>query len=175
MRSRDRLYAVVDAARDKDLAFAARDDFGLEHYTLFEGAAAPHLDHVGPHLVPIDLKSGYLELWSQHLGRSAGVLLITQEETEPLLAHLRKIFTVTDDENKVYNFRYYDPRVLRAYLPTCTGPEAQEFFGPIRRVIVEAEAPDRMLSFEASSAGAQMDERGLQQEEATRRDGGSHQ
>ncbi len=28
-------------------------------------------------------------------------------------------------------FRYYDPRVLRVYLPTCSPAEFARFFGPI--------------------------------------------
>ena len=36
-------------------------------------------------------------------------------------------------------FRYYDPRVLRPYLPTCTETELDFVFGPVQRFLVEAE------------------------------------
>lgn len=36
-------------------------------------------------------------------------------------------------------FRYYDPRVLRVYLPTCRPDELRTVFGPIRSYLVEGE------------------------------------
>lgn len=76
---------------------------------------------------------------------------------QELRDHLRKIFIVNDEEGNEYSFRYYDPRVLRTYLPTCTGEEAKEFFGPIQRILVEAEVPGQMLSCEATPTGIRID------------------
>ena len=36
-------------------------------------------------------------------------------------------------------FRYYDPRVLRVYLPTCDADELRTLFGPISRLLCEDE------------------------------------
>jgi len=44
-------------------------------------------------------------------------------------------------------FRYYDPRVLRVYLPTCVRSELRTVFGPIERFWTEGENPDKMLEF----------------------------
>jgi len=161
MGAKDRLYAVVDAARDKELAFAARRRFGLRLHTLFEGELAQYLDHVAPQLIPVELDCGYVELWGEHLGRSAGILLLTNADTSALRAHLRRIFVVTDEEGEEFSFRYYDPRVLRVYLPTCTGPEAAEFFGPIRRILVEAATAGRILSCRPEGSGVKTAERAL--------------
>jgi hypothetical protein len=46
---------------------------------------------------------------------------------------------VETPERKVVNFRFYDPRVLRAFLPACDRMEIAEFFGPIRVFVIEAE------------------------------------
>ncbi|MBN2563413.1 MAG: DUF4123 domain-containing protein [Phycisphaerae bacterium] len=162
MSAGERLYAVVDAARDAELAFAARDRFGLGLHTLFEGDLAQYLDHVAPHLVGIEQGSEYLELWAEHLGRSAGILLFSEASTEVIRAHLRRIFVVTDEECEEFSFRYYDPRVLRVYLRTCTAAEAQEFFGPIRRIVVESERSGRLLSCSPERNGVKMAERSLQ-------------
>jgi hypothetical protein len=35
-------------------------------------------------------------------------------------------------------FRYYDPRVLRSYLPTCTPEELAQVFGPIHSFVMES-------------------------------------
>ncbi len=44
-------------------------------------------------------------------------------------------------------FRYYDPRVLRVYLPTCLAPELRTVFGPVRRFLLESEDPALMLEY----------------------------
>ena len=44
-------------------------------------------------------------------------------------------------------FRYYDPRVLRAWLPTCDPAQLAEFFGPVEFFIAEDEAPSRAFAW----------------------------
>jgi hypothetical protein len=45
-------------------------------------------------------------------------------------------------------FRYYDPRVLRTYLPTCSQQDLGEFFGPVLNYVVEGEDPAELLRFQ---------------------------
>ena len=153
MGPREHVYAVVDAARDNELAVAARSRFGLRLHTLFEGELAQYLDHAAPHLIPVRLDCEYVELWAEHLGRSAGILLLTNADTDALRAHLRRMFVVTDEHGEEYFFRFYDPRVLRVYLPTCTVEEGHDFFGPIRRILVESERPGMILRYEVDHRG----------------------
>ena len=44
-------------------------------------------------------------------------------------------------------FRFWDPRVLRAMVPAMPPDEADAFFGPCERIIVEAEKPAMALEF----------------------------
>jgi len=48
-------------------------------------------------------------------------------------------------------FRYYDPRVLRIYLPTCNAGELSTIFGPITGYIVEDADPWTLLRFSLDS------------------------
>lgn len=153
----EHLYALVDAARDSYLALSAFSRFGIKTYSLFEGNMAPLLDHVAPHLVPVSIDSKYLELLSERLGSSVGILLLTQEEPKELHKHLRQIFEAIDEDGNEYFFRYFDPRILRVYLPTCTDFEAEIFFGPIQRIIVEDEESGQLLSCKPSVTGVQVD------------------
>jgi hypothetical protein len=66
---------------------------------------------------------------------------------EKLRRHLRRLLLVKDTGGRRLVFRYYDPRVLRKYLPTCFPAELEEMFGPIERFWMEAEEPSTMLSF----------------------------
>jgi hypothetical protein len=54
---------------------------------------------------------------------------------------------VRDPAGKRLMFRYYDPRVLRVYLPTCTAAELRAIFGLVERFWMEDEQSDRVLEF----------------------------
>jgi len=45
---------------------------------------------------------------------------------------------VQDAKGKDMYFRFYDPRVLRVFLPTCTPEELSDFFGPIAGFLIES-------------------------------------
>ncbi len=159
----ERLYAVADAARDRDLAFAARARFGQPVRSLFTRATIREMDPVAPYLVTMNMGanypypgSGYLDLWATKLGNSAGILLLTEADENGLWSHLRTIFRVTDEEGGKYYFRFYDPRVLRVFLPTCTAAETREFFGPLRTILVEAEGAGHLLMCRAGHRGPLM-------------------
>jgi hypothetical protein len=66
---------------------------------------------------------------------------------EELYKHFRRFLTVnTEDGQKLY-FRYYDPRVLRVFLPTCDSAQLSEFFGSIKYFFAEDEDPEFILRF----------------------------
>jgi hypothetical protein len=131
-----KVYAVIDASRAIELIAAARQR-GLEAYTLFSGELAEEVAHVGPCLVAIPEPERFAGSWSDALGSMPGVLLTTDAERDAIARHLRSVFLATDEEGVSYFFRFYDPRVFRAYLPTCTAEERAAFFGPVQGWLVE--------------------------------------
>ena len=149
----ERLYGIVDAAQDKELAFEARDRFKLPIRMLFQGEAAEYMDDVAPYLIPIEPESEYLESWAQRWGKNIGILLTSSADPLKLYRHLRGIFVVKDEEGQEYFFRYYDPRVLRTYLPTCTPTEVRAFFGPVSALLTEGSTPDTMLRYSVGREG----------------------
>jgi hypothetical protein len=142
-----RVYGVVDAATCVDLAYEAKVQYGKEIRSLFLPEVQAGLWDVAPYLVPIDVESGYLENWARRWGTNAGVLLVTAADDEALYGHLRKVFVVEDEEGQEYFFRFYDPRVLRAFLPTCTAEQFDEFFGLVDAFLVESAAGDALLRY----------------------------
>jgi hypothetical protein len=54
--------------------------------------------------------------------------------------HFRKLLYVKEeDTRKEMFFRFYDPRVLRAFLPSCTARQLDEIFGEIDVFVAEGE------------------------------------
>jgi hypothetical protein len=60
----------------------------------------------------------------------------------------------TEDGKELY-FRFYDPRVLRVFLPTCSPRETTGFFGPIKSFLLEDDPPQTLLRFTDRAEGAQ--------------------
>ncbi len=140
----DRIYAVADAARDHDLAWAAFDRFGLDRWSLFPADTAAAMRRVAPYLIPVPFGprfpypgSGYLELWATRLWGARGILVSSPADPRSVWEHLRELFLAVDEEHVEYYFRFYDPRVLRGFLPTLAGDEVRQFYGPIQRFFVE--------------------------------------
>lgn len=157
LKAGEKLYGVVDSARDRELAEAAWAHFELKRWSLFGASGADHMANVSPYLVAFDFRSsyphagsGYLDLWANRLGSAAGILLISSADARSMWEHLGTIFKVADEHGHNYFFRFYDPRVLRVFLPTCSTEQSQQFFGPVRRILVEAETAENMLVCGAS-------------------------
>lgn len=156
----DTLYAVVDAARDYRLAVASRDILGEPLRPLFQNA--PHfMDRVGPYLARIHCCNRYPEymrLWADRLGDHAGIFMFANAWPKAVRGHLRTIFKVYDENKEMFYFRFYDPRVLHAYLPTCTVKECREFFGPTRCIFAEGATPDRMNYYQPGQSAIHREE-----------------
>ena len=144
--SRLEVWAVLDCARDPAVRSALLES-RLESLCLYSGPLPRALEVVAPHLV--QLLPGHRltsRLLGEGWGRSWGVCL-TIEDAANLRHHLRKLLTVRDPQGRRLLFRFYDPRVLRAYLPTCTADEWRQFAGPVASFYAEAPGGEGLLEF----------------------------
>lgn len=125
-----RLFAILDAARDRRIQPLLNASAEL-HESLFEGPKARHLAAVAPHLVEFTSQSELLEvLISDGWGESWGVFLVGLRPFKEVRRRLRRFLMVTDQESgKRLYFRYYDPRVLRTFWPTCSPRQRSEMLG----------------------------------------------
>ncbi len=152
------LYALLDAAREPSVLkviFESKE----EYQSLYEGAAGAQLTHFAPYLVRIPPKSPLLDtLVQQAWAKSWGVYLTCGQPLKDLRTHFRHFLTVKLPDGKQVSFRYYDPRVLRLFLPTCNVEEITQFFGPVKHFLVEAEDPSLALQFTRGTKGAEKKE-----------------
>jgi hypothetical protein len=148
------LFALLDAARD--LAVLAHLRGSQEpHQSLYEGEQGEELALFAPYLVGLSAASPLLAALVRHgWGRSWGVYLTSHGSFTEVRKHFRKFLMVRTERGDRLYFRFYDPRVLRVFLPTCSPAEAAEFFGPIGSFLVEGERPEIALQFTAGPLGA---------------------
>ena len=145
----DPLYAVLDAARNPKV-IALLSSSRHEFRSLYEGNAAVDLALRAPYIVRLPAESPLLEkLARQGWGKSLGVYLTSRLPLEDVRHHLRHFLMVEIEGGKQVYFRFYDPRVLRVYLPTCTEQERQQFFGPLGSYLMEGEEKSVLLDFSA--------------------------
>ena len=166
--SAERVYAVVDAARDPHLARAAFEQFDLDRFSLFPGNTSRTLATVAPFLIPVPFEAKYpfrtscfLDEWAEHLGGSAGILLTSSVDVRDVWEHLRGVFLASDEKGNEFYFRFYDPRVLRQFVPSLTGAEAKQFFGPVRRVFAEADGATEVIVARAIESGVKVEKRAV--------------
>lgn len=137
------LYALLDAARDPGVLAALRTS-GEVYYSLYDGPEGEALDPVAPYLVQLHAQSPLTHtLIREHWGKSWGVFLWALADFKAVRRQLRRFLMVQDAKGKDMYFRFYDPRVLRVFLPTCTPQEAADFFGPISAFLIESDQPAR--------------------------------
>jgi hypothetical protein len=66
------------------------------------------------------------------------VFVIAPAAMEALRNHFRRFLMVRLPAERLVYFRFYDPRVLRVYLPTCTPEELELIFGPVDYFVMES-------------------------------------
>lgn len=131
------LYAIVDAARD-DRALGVLQGAAGECVSLYEGWTGQSLSDVAPYLVRLTGDDALLDSLLAHgWGHGWAVFFASEGSAREIRRHLRHFLRVEDEDGNPLLFRFYDPRVLRAYLRTCTPYEVQTFFGPVDAFIIE--------------------------------------
>jgi hypothetical protein len=144
-------FAVLDGASVPEL-LGRLDELQPEHECLYMGELKPDLAEVAPYLVRLEQGSEFSE-WvvEQGWGNHWGIFALSQASIRELRRHFRTILKVYDPNGKPLLFRYYDPRVLRVYLPTCNAEELKAIFGPVVSYLLEADSPATLLRFQLRS------------------------
>jgi hypothetical protein len=150
------VWAILDCARDERIYPALRTS-GLDFLCLYSGRLSPAVEAAAPYLIELAPQFKFTpKLIEMGWGRSWGVFLRVTDASN-LRPHLRRFLRVRDDAGRVLLFRYYDPRVLRVYLPTCHNDELRTVFGPIHSYMLESADGDSLIEF--AFDGSQLHER----------------
>jgi len=141
-------YAVLDGASIPNLRQLLHT-LKPGHECLYIGELEDDMAEVAPYLVQLEPDSPFTQaVLEQGWGNHWGVVAISEAGIREVRQHFRRFLTVYDSEGKALLFRYYDPRVLRSYLPTCTAEEIGKLFGPVKAFCAEDEKPSTLLRFE---------------------------
>ena len=133
-------YVILDGAQNPTLQEALYADGAPRWRCLFPGTLEPDMAVVAPYLVELEPSSAFTRrLLAEGWAQNWGVFLTSQLELPALWRHVRGQVQVYGPKLEPLYFRFYDPRVMRSYLPTCSPQQLAEFFGPVDFWIGEGE------------------------------------
>lgn len=152
------LTLLLDAARLNDAIVTARE-LNAKHRCLYELGKNDLLEPVAPYVFAWAGPGAFADFYRESgWGQSWGLLVRSQEDYTVLHRHFRRFLEVSTEEGERLYFRFYDPRVLRVFLPTCSLQQLRDFFGPIDAFLVESEDPATALEFRLGASGLQVKE-----------------
>jgi len=130
-------YILLDAARMGNTIDEAKE-LNPAFDSLYRGRSEESLAVVAPYLFLFQHKTEFINWYMEKgWGDSWGILIKSSYPFDELHKHFRKFLIVGTEDNQQLYFRFYDPRVLRIFLPTCDTAQLREFFGPIEYFIME--------------------------------------
>ncbi len=151
------LFAVVDAAADpavfEHLQHPQREAVSAMQ-SLYEGAAGQELAPWAPYLLALSPDSPLLRtLLREGWGKAWASYCTAHVPFNELRRHLRRFLMVQMEDGPQVYFRFYDPRVLREFLPTANHAELLYFFGPVQEWLIEGADGETLLRSRCNQDG----------------------
>lgn len=145
------LFAVLDAARDPSI-YPLLLTSGAQYMCLYTGKSASTLEAVAPYLVQLPQRCELLrKIVDEGWGKSWGIFLTSGQAPETIWHELRRSLMVRlETTQKLVYFRFYDPRVLRTFLPIADAQQRREFGGTMSSFLMEDEDESTVLCLYAS-------------------------
>lgn len=141
------LFGIIDSARNEDV-FRYLITGNVLYKSLFEGTMDVQSYGVSGFLVECKKESPLFQwMLKEAWGDSACIFFISKASFDELFSHFQKFNRVYLEDDRVVLFRYYDPRVLRIYLPTCYRAELELFFGEVVSFFAEGEESSQVILF----------------------------
>lgn len=138
-RKNTHTYAILDGASVPDLPIKLHE-MRPPNLCLYRGELPPDLVYVAPYLVHLQPKADFTNwLFNECWGKHWGIFAQSATTMTGMRKHFRSLLTVYDETGKPLLFRFYDPRVLLTYIPTCSAAELELFFGKVNYYFAESD------------------------------------
>ncbi len=140
-------YTILDGASNPALLDYLYD-YQPEFVCLYRGELEPDIAECAPYLARLEADTPFTKWVMSGWGHHWGIFALADCDIDILRRHLRTLNKVYDPEtHKSLLFRYYDPRVLSFFLPTCDEEQTAEFFGPVQAYFAETEGGADLVHF----------------------------
>lgn len=151
-----KLFAIIDGASVPEL-LPKLDEYQPPCSCLFGDMIEPDMAEVAPYLVQLENDSEFTQwLLTNCWGNHWGILAMSHKNLRTIQNDLEKIINVRNEKGEILRFRFYDPRVILEYLPTCYPNELKYFFNSIDQYI--AEDKDSKYAWKLTSTGEELNQ-----------------
>ncbi len=142
------VYIVLDGASVPDLPMKLFE-MRPPNYCLFRGELEPDMAEVAPYVVQLIPNTSFTDwVLSECYGKHWGIFAHSLHSIKEMRRHFRSLVQVYNENGDPLIFRFYDPRVFRRFLPTCTDDELETFFGKVETFFAEDEKDQPFASFQ---------------------------
>lgn len=140
---RARAFAILDGAAIPDLTWKIYE-MQPHSVCIYRGELAPDLAEVAPYLIELFPDTNFTDwiLTEGTKGGAWGIFARSPFSLTEMRKHFRKFLTVYDEKGNPMLFRYYDPRVLVKFLPTCDKDSLEKLFGRVTEYLAEDGSTD---------------------------------
>lgn len=143
-------YVILDGASVPDLPVKLYE-LKPPNYCLYRGELEPDMTYVAPYLVHVLPDSPFAKwLLKECWGKHWGIFMQSAVSLVGMRKHFRSLLIVNDAAGNPMLFRFYDPRVLLSFLPTCNDIELKRFFGRINFYYAESDDANSLRRFHLS-------------------------
>ncbi len=151
------VFAVLDCAKDRRIE-PMINNCRLEHKCLYLNTKRYELKRAAPHIVKLERDHLFVtELLQKGWGQSWGIFFIAPNNItlSTFASQCRRIAKVKSGK-KTFVFRYYDPRILRVYLPTCNRFELKHLIGSSYAIVTENSYTTGVERFECDKSAEEL-------------------
>ena len=142
-----RVYALLDGASIPELLAQIHGD-DPEFCCLYRGELPQDVEETAPYLVKLEREHPFTTwVLQEGWGRHWGIFARSRSDFRTMRKHFRTFLMVYRHDGKPLYFRYYDPRVLRAFLPIAKADQIKTLFGPVECYLMEDKDPGNLLRF----------------------------
>ena len=141
------VYCVLDGVMVPDLPDRLYRG-QVPNYCLLTGDLPADVTHAAPYLVYLSPDSKFADwVLKESIGKHWGVFVQSPRSMLEMRRHFRALMQAYDERGNPMKFRFYDPRVLSKFLPTCNGGELRTLFGEVQAFYTENESGDALVRY----------------------------
>ena len=145
------LYGVLDGVMVPDLPnrlFKGQ----VPNYCLLSGDLPADMVYAAPYLVYLSPDSKFADwVFEEAFGKHWGIFVQSPRSMIEMRRHFRALMQTYDENGNPLKFRFYDPRVLSKFLPTCNGGELKTLFGEVQAFYTESDKGDELIRYKIDS------------------------
>lgn len=141
----DPIFAVLDRSAASSFLDAVRSA---------GGAVEALSETTGACLTSVNAESRIAaQLAADGWGKGWGIYVTSHQPLAIVRNHLRRFQTLLTQDGAEFQFRFFNPTLLRGFLPTLSGEEAKTLFGPISAILTEGATADELMLFMPGPSG----------------------